>query len=525
MTTRLKKQLRKPKKTVNILAGLLSVLFLPTLSVAQTSTIDTLTGWNQSDNLFYLGLLPTVTPTYGQTFTPTSDQTNLNSFSFKFSAETPTLAPIQYSAQIYQWNGTNVTGSALFTSPLTAAPISADYTTVTLNTGGVGLTSGQQYVVFFTTVGQTNTQNTFSRYRLASRSDAPYTLGAYVAQYQQSNPTSASSPWSVDNDTDLAFLLEFGPLIPLGPSTADTQISLQLSANRLRGIYNLQSSALVNGLSYDCQVFDKNNICLSTGGRHSNNHGASGGTSSALLIGAYRLNKNVRVGAWVDQNLSASTTTGVSLGNSKPLFGVFGAWSENPTGEGYEVKVSAGYGDKDLTVTRDVIGTSEAGVGTSRLNSQAISSVSSYGFRINNEMLASPYVGIRYSRIASNGYTESAADMTAPLTYNKLTQENVVLLAGLRLSVKLDPKTTFVASAGVEQNLKNRSGQYSASGVDDLTPIGFNSNPQKTRATASIGAFYDIDKKQRVSVNGIYREETFKPTATTAVLATYTVGF
>jgi hypothetical protein len=312
----------------------------------------------------------------------------------------------------------------------------------------------------------------------------------------------------------------------LGPSASDTQSSLELSVSRLKSIYNLQSAALINGLSYDCQVFDKNSICLSTGGRYSVNSGAYGNTTSALLIGAYRLNKNLRIGAWVDQNLSVNTGTGVNLGNSKPLFGVFGAWAENPTGEGYEVKVSAGYGDKDLTVTRDVIGTSEAGVGNSRLNSQAISSVSSYGFRLNNQLLASPYIGIRYSKITSNGYTEASSDaVTAPLTYSRLSQENVALMAGLKLSAKLDAKTTLVASAGVEQNLKNRAGQYSATGVDDLTSIEFNSNPQKTRVTASVGAYYDIDKRQRVSVNGVYREETFNPTATTSVLATYTVGF
>lgn len=528
MTTLLKKQLRKPKKTANILAGLLSVLFLPTLSVAQTSDIDTLNGWNGSENSFYFGLLPNASPSWGQTFTTSSSQVNLSSFSFAIAAETPVLAPIQYNAQIYQWNGvSNVTGSALFTSSLLSITNSSAFTTVTVNTGGVALTAGQQYVVFVTTLGQSNNQNTFSRYSLGSRTGSAYASGSLVIQLQppSSNPTSPTSPWYVDTGTDLAVLLEFGPPIPVGPSAADTQFSLDLSAQRLKSIYNLQTSALVNGLTYDCQVFDKNNICLSTGGRYSNNHGASGYTTSALLIGAYRLNKNVRVGAWVDQNLSTNTGTSVNLGNSKPLFGVFGAWAENPTGEGYEVKVSAGYGDKDLTVTRDVIGTSEAGVGTSRLNSQAISSVSSYGFRLNNQLLASPYVGIRYSRITSNGYTESGADITSPLTYNRLSQENVALMAGLRLSAKLDPKTTFVASAGIEQNLKNRSGQYSATGVDGLTPIEFNSNPQKTRATASLGAYYDIDKKQRVGVNGIYREETFKSTATTAVLATYTVGF
>ena len=327
--------------------------------------------------------------------------------------------------------------------------------------------------------------------------------------------------FSLAYDANNVYLL----LSNLGPSAADTQSSLGLSAQRLKGIYNLQSTAVVNGLTYDCQLFDANDICLSTGGRYSNNHGASGYTTSALLIGAYRLNKNIRLGAWVDQNLSTNTVTGTNLGNSKPLFGVFGAWAENPSGEGYEVKVSAGYGDKDLTVTRDVIGTSEAGAGTTRLNSQAISTVSSYGFKLRNDLVVSPYAGLQYSRVASNGYWEtSTADVTAPLTYSRLSQENISVLAGLKLSAKLDPKTALFGSVGVEQNVNNRSGQYSATGVDGLTAVNFNSNVQKTRATASAGIYYDIDKKQRVSLSGIYREEAFSPTATTSVLATYTVG-
>jgi hypothetical protein len=326
--------------------------------------------------------------------------------------------------------------------------------------------------------------------------------------------------WVLNNPTGNVW-----DLIVTGVSIADTQASVELSAQRLRGIFNLQSTAVVNGLTYDCRLFDINNICLSTGGRYSNNHGASGYTTSALLIGAYRLNKNIRLGAWVDQNLSTNTTTGVNLGNSKPLFGVFGAWAESPSGEGYEVKVSAGYGDKDLTMKRDVIGTSEAGFGSTRLNSQAVSTVSSYGFKLNNDLLASPYVGVQYSRISSGGYTEAATtDVTAPLTYGRLSQENVSILAGLKLSARLDPKSALFGSVGIEQNINNKSGQYLATGVDGLTTVNFNSNLQKTRAVASAGVSYDIDKKQRVSLSGIYREEAFNPTATTTVFATYTVG-
>ena len=374
-------------------------------------------------------------------------------------------------------------------------------------------------------------------------------VGTYLNVLQGLNGTLSGSTitgtgWSVTNTTGNYTNLDgttfsyslvsagtgFWNLVVLSTTTnisvADTQSSLDLSAQRLKGIFNLHSTAVINGLTYDCQLFDANNICLSTGGRYSNNHSESGSTTSALLIGAYRLDKNIRLGAWVDQNLSTNTVTGIKLSNSKPLFGLFGAWAENPSGEGYEVKVSAGYGDKDLTVTRDVIGTSEAGKGTTRLNSQAISTVSSYGFKLDNDLVASPYVGVQYSRISSDAYSEtSATDVTAPLTYGRLSQENVSVLAGLKLSAKLDPKTALFGSVGVEQNVNNRSGQYSATGVDGLTAVNFNSNVQKTRATASAGIYYDIDEKKRVSLSGMYREEAFSPTATTSVLATYTVGF
>lgn len=358
------------------------------------------------------------------------------------------------------------------------------------------------------------------RYTLITSTDT--LSGTFDSFSSNLSSVAPSFGYALEYDTNNVYLF----LASLGPSAADTQSSIGLSANRLKGIYNLQSTAVVNGLTYDCQLFDVNNACLSTGGRYSNNHGATGYTTSALLIGAYRLNKNVRLGAWLDQNLSTNTVTGTNLSNSKPLFGVFGAWAENPSGEGYEVKVSAGYGDKDLTVTRDVIGTSEAGFGSTRLNSQAVSTVSSYGFKLNNDLLASPYVGMQYSRVASSGYTEaSTADVTAPLTYGRLSQENVSILAGLKLSAKLDSKTALFGSVDIEQNINNRSGQYSATGVDGLTAVDFNSNVQKTRATASAGVSYDIDKKQRVSLSGIYREEAFNPTATTSVFVTYTVGF
>ena len=86
------------------------------------------------------------------------------------------------------------------------------------------------------------------------------------------------------------------------------------------------------------------------------------------------------------------------------------------------------------------------------------------------------------------------------------------------------PTVTTFASAGVETDTNTSNGTYSATGVTGLTPINFNANPVKTRPTATLGAYYDIAKNQRLGVTGIYRQEAYQAVSTTTVMATYTIG-
>jgi hypothetical protein len=46
----------------------------------------------------------------------------------------------------------------------------------------------------------------------------------------------------------------------------------------------------------------------------------------------------------------------------------------------------------------------------------------------------------------------------------------------------------------------------------------------KTRPTASLAIYYDIEKSQRFGINAIYRQEPFQGVSTTTVMATYTIG-
>jgi hypothetical protein len=312
-------------------------------------------------------------------------------------------------------------------------------------------------------------------------------------------------------------------------TTADTQQSLVNTASVLQGTFTLQNSVMVNSFTYDCPVFDKHGICVSAGGRNTAVQAQGINNTSGLIIASYRLDKNnSRIGAYADQNLSVSGPGTVQLGSNTPMLGLFGVWSERPDGIGAEVKVSAAYGQKSTTVTRQVVGTSEAGSGGSNLTSQGAQAVVKYGFGVMQDVVVSPYAGIRYTQNNMGGYTEAtSATVTAPLTYGQLNTNATTALAGAEAKYRGIPKTTLFASAGVETDTNTANGSYNASNasIGTLTPVNFNPNPVTTRPTASVGGYYDIEKNQRLGVTGIYRQEAFQAVSTTTVMATYTVGF
>ena len=324
-------------------------------------------------------------------------------------------------------------------------------------------------------------------------------------------------------------LVENGSAIDLvftGASRIFTQQSLVNTASVLQGTFTLQNAVMVNGFTYDCPVFDKHGVCVSAGGRNTTVQAQGINNTSGLLIASYRLDKNnSRIGVWADQNLSVSGPGTVQLGNSTPMMGIFWVWSQRPDDLGAEIKIGATYGQKDVTVTRQIVGTSEPGTGGSQLISQGSQAIVKYGFGLPRSFIVTPYAGMRFTKNNMGGYTEATSSaVTAPLTYSALNTNATTALAGAEVKYKGMIKTTLFASAGVETDTNTSNGSYSATGITGLTPVNFNPNPVKTRPTATVGGYYDILKNQRIGITGIYRQEAYQAVSTTTVLATYTIG-
>ena len=79
---------------------------------------------------------------YGQTFTTPADSV-LDSFTFYLAQIGD--APTTFRFSLFAFDGTNVTGDALFTSALTSTSVPFVYTPFEFQTGGISLSTGAQY--------------------------------------------------------------------------------------------------------------------------------------------------------------------------------------------------------------------------------------------------------------------------------------------------------------------------------------------------------------------------------------------
>ena len=326
---------------------------------------------------------------------------------------------------------------------------------------------------------------------------------------------------NADNTWDLLVALN-------GPAIADTMNSLTDQSNKLRQVFNNQTNIANNSLNYDCSLFSANNMCVAIGGRYSKYDFDGQHNAADVLVLGYKVNPNFRVGAHMDQKLNRSNLTGISLDNKTPMFGLMAVYNENPNGLGLQIKVANSYQDQDITATRTVFSTSEAGSGKTNLKTQNYLAELSYNIKTDDNLISSPYAGVRNSKIKQAGYTESTTTaVTDPLTYNALKDESNTLLIGIREKYKVDNTVSVFGSVGVEKDFNHSVDNYSASDVNNsgITAINFNSDNKKTRGTGTVGANYNFTPTSMVSASFNYTQLPYQTTDAKNVYINYSVGF
>ena len=311
-----------------------------------------------------------------------------------------------------------------------------------------------------------------------------------------------------------------------GTSLAQTQSSLASHARKLSGTLNIASliSNFSNSNTYDCNLFDVKGMCISAGGRVTTIDNLTSNHSAAVVVLGYKVNSNIRIGGFLDQSVNNNMPSGVDMSNKNPMMGAFAVWNHQADGLGYQVKIANAYQDKDVTTTRDVIGSSEAGTGKTNLNTQSYVGELSYAFNYQDSTIVRPYFAVRYTNIKQDAYIENLT-VSNPLSYAKLGDRSTTALMGVKLNHALTPKTNLTASLGIEQDINHKTDQLTASGVADLTSENFNNNIKRTRPVASAGAYYAVAKNQRLSGEVYYQQLPFQSTGSATAYVNYMIGF
>lgn len=358
---------------------------------------------------------------------------------------------------------------------------------------------------------------------LLSNGELSVMWGSMTSSPFASKITLADYGYGTDTGTPNGNTSSLNYISPLG---IYTNYSLQQTTNALQGQFGNQQNAVITGLTYDCNLFGKNNVCVSAGGRNTFNNDPTINTVSALLIGAYRIKNGLRIGAYLDQNLSASSPNGItSMSNATPMGGLFGVWAKRDDGVGAELKVSLGYNNKGMTVNRPVFGVSESGSGSTNLTSQGGAIVAKYGVEAGNKTTISPYIGLRYMTTKMGGYSEGAnSTVQYPLSFSSLSMNATTALGGLGAAHRLNEQWSLQGSAGIELDTQTSVGSYTVTNYSGLNSITLNPTPNNIRPAASVSAYYSVDPTSRLGISAMYRQDSFTGMSSTTGLVTYTIG-
>ncbi|MCD8516125.1 MAG: autotransporter domain-containing protein [Burkholderiaceae bacterium] len=303
----------------------------------------------------------------------------------------------------------------------------------------------------------------------------------------------------------------------------NTYETLATDSNQLNTVMNLQSTLLVQGLSHDCTTFGKNNVCMAVGATQTGVDSPSASELALNLRLAYRFNEHFRLGAFIDQGLNNSMPSNYRLSNPTPLFGLFAGWAQHPNGLGLQLRGSVAYSDQSATITRSSLPYTEPGAGSTSFVSQGAQIEAAWGEAVGTNWVVQPFIGLRYDQVRRGAYSESGVDF--PVSYNAVTQSSTTGFLGARVAGQVTDHFMVRASAGMEQDFSSSMNNFSGT-INTLGAFSFQTpSLQQTRAFASVGFDYLLNKNHRINATLAYRQQTLNSGNGYWLRLSYEIGF
>ena len=346
---------------------------------------------------------------------------------------------------------------------------------------------------------------------------------------------STRYPWTLSNSSGTLWDLVVAGNTASGSNSSITQnitpdtntsVTTSVKPNVILGINNLTSVTEVNFANmntYDCDLFDKNNICLSLGSRYTSINTPKTETNSAVLVGGYKLSDTLRVAGFYHSNLSHKTPASFTLSDKTPMIGAVVVWNQNPNKLGYQLKLANAYQQKNATLTREVVSTSEEGKGQTVIEAKSYVAELQYGYQYGDNTVLHPYLAARSAVIKQDAYTETG--LSSPLSFNEIKDKSTTILLGLKFNTRLSHNLTLKGSLGVEHDIEHSVDKLAPTGISGLSTVSLTDSFNKTRPVVSLGFDYELKPNHRLSGILQYQELPYESKTESNAYLYYTIGF
>lgn len=234
--------------------------------------------------------------------------------------------------------------------------------------------------------------------------------------------------------------------------------SMEINSAGVDQIFKFQNLKSIQSLSRDCAYTQVGKSCVSLFA--SGADAAQLDTAMGGLLLAFSPSNNFRLGAYFEQSKKPQDNSGgVAQKQGDPAYGFFAMWSQDPDGSGMHVRAASNVSNVFIETTRN---DGSLNVGLSDIQSKGfqLDLIKDYAFA--NKWVISPFVGYRELNNKRLAYDEFLADSNTPLSYSELKQNIQSVSLGATLAVKVSTNTKFALTAGVDEEVKNKIGNYSA---------------------------------------------------------------
>lgn len=317
--------------------------------------------------------------------------------------------------------------------------------------------------------------------------------------------------------------------LDLTPSATATLATVAQNANALGRLLALQSSSMAQSLGLDCNRFDARDLCVTVSAGRSRSQGidsrAGPGTTTAGL--AYRVSPQLRYGGFMEWQPEGPVAGQLRQRSLVPALGVFGQWHQEADDMGWTVRASAMVTHHRLEIDRSATDLTEAGQGRTQMASHAVELTASHTARWSDLGRITPYAGLRYGRLQTAGYTETAdAATTSPLSFDKLTHRALSAAAGVKVQRPLNERLALGARLGIDHTLARRTDDVSGgSAIAGATRFSMALPLQRrTLANASAGLGYRLDRQRGLGLQVAWIQQA-TGRSTLMATASYRMGF